>query len=366
MKKVFTLIVAAVMAVSVNAQTIWKASGDAIAANTELINDGGLVIKTVYGSTGGKSTVTINDVSFTGYFQLRVNSDLSDSDPVGAEKEGSTPLIVEVSNHTMLTIYGRRQAVGNQFSENDGKDLLMINQKDVKTILASIEYNVTPLPTNAAYGYFMKTYSLEPGTYTLYRKGSTMQIYGFIYASAVTIGESGYATVAAPYAVDYSANKLEAYSVSYDATNNKLSYNKITRVVEANTAVIVKGAKGDYTLTKATDDATVTMTGLKASDGKVAGATNIYCLANGTEGLGFYPVSSDVTIPANKAYLELPSTASARTFYSLEFGGATTGINNVQANGAKANSAIYSLSGQQVSKAYKGIVIVNGKKMIQK
>lgn len=114
------------------------------------------------------------------------------------------------------------------------------------------------------------------------------------------------------------------------------------------------------------EKATVTETGLKASDGSIKGADNIYCLANKTtNGVGFYRVSSDVTIPANKAYLEINTPNSAK-YYSIGIGGNTTGIQAIQQNGVKADGIMYSLSGQKVGPNYKGIVICNGKKMIKK
>ena len=41
-----------------------------------------------------------------------------------------------------------------------------------------------------------------------------------------------------------------------------------------------------------------------------------------------------------------------------------SGINVVKAN--QQNGAIYNVAGQKVTSSYKGLVIVNGKKMIQK
>ena len=43
----------------------------------------------------------------------------------------------------------------------------------------------------------------------------------------------------------------------------------------------------------------------------------------------------------------------------------STGISTVKAT-AENNSVIYNIAGQKVSKDYKGLVIKNGKKMIQK
>ena len=185
-------------------------------------------------------------------------------------------------------------------------------------------------------------------------------------SSSVTIGDAGFATHASEFAVDYSnrGDGLEAYSVSYSSSSKELTYTKIDGVVEAGKAVILKG-KGDYVLEASSETTTVTETGLKTSDGKKIGAENIYCLANKKNGVGFYQVANTVTIPANKAYLEINAANSAK-YYSIGIGGNTTGIQTIQQNSVKADGIMYSLSGQRVGKDYKGIVICNGKKMIKK
>lgn len=189
-------------------------------------------------------------------------------------------------------------------------------------------------------------------------------------ATSVAIGEAaGFATLAPSFAVDYSnrGDGLEAYSVSYDPSSNELTYTQIDGVVEAGKAVILKG-KGNYILEEASSEtATVKETGLQASDGNktVADNDNIYCLANKSKGVGFYKVATGVKIPANKAYLEINESTSAK-YYSIGIGGNTTGIQAIQQNSVKADGIMYSLSGQRVGKDYKGIVICNGKKMIKK
>lgn len=185
-------------------------------------------------------------------------------------------------------------------------------------------------------------------------------------SSSVTIGDAGFATHASKFAVDYSnrGDGLEAYSVSYNSSSKELTYTKIDGVVEAGKAVILKG-NGNYVLESSSEPATVTETGLKTSDGETKGATNIYCLANKNNIVGFYQVANTVTIPANKAYLEINTTTPAK-YYSIGIGGNTTGIQTIQQNGVKADGIMYSLSGQKVGANYKGIVICNGKKMIKK
>lgn len=186
-------------------------------------------------------------------------------------------------------------------------------------------------------------------------------------STSVAIGDAGFATLAPSFAVDYSnrGDGLEAYSVSYNSSSsNELTYTKIDGVVEAGKAVILKG-KGNYILEASSETATVTETGLKASDGSIKGAENIYCLANKNNVVGFYQVAPTVQIPANKAYLEINAANSAK-YYSIGIGGNTTGIQAIQQNSVKADGIMYSLSGQRVGKDYKGIVICNGKKMIKK
>lgn len=185
-------------------------------------------------------------------------------------------------------------------------------------------------------------------------------------STSVAIGEAGFATLAPSFAVDYSnrGDGLEAYSVSYNSSSKELTYTPINGVVEAGKAVILKG-KGNYILEASSETATVTETGLKASDGNKTGADNIYCLANKNNIVGFYRVANTVTIPANKAYLEINTPTPAK-YYSIGIGGNTTGIQAIQQNGVKADGIMYSLSGQKVGENYKGIVICNGKKMIKK
>ena len=183
--------------------------------------------------------------------------------------------------------------------------------------------------------------------------------------SKVTIGDAGFATHASEFAVDYSnrTDGLVAYAVKY--AGGKLTYNKIDGIVPANTAVLLKGEAKEYILGTAEGEAKKVDTDLKPSNGSIMGTGNIYCLANKNNVVGFYQVAPEVTIPANKAYLEINAANSAK-YYSIGIGGNTTGIQAIQQNSVKADGIMYSLSGQKVGENYKGIVICNGKKMIKK
>lgn len=84
-------------------------------------------------------------------------------------------------------------------------------------------------------------------------------------------------------------------------------------------------------------------------------------------GLGFYWGAANgaaFTAKTGGAYLAVPKSTAAKGFYL--FNNETTGINTINSNAKVNNNAVYNLRGQRVNANYKGIVIVNGKKFINK
>ena len=173
----------------------------------------------------------------------------------------------------------------------------------------------------------------------------------------------GYATYSADYAVNYSESGLTAYTLTVDETNKTVTAKEFTGVVPAGGAVLVKGdASTTYTLTPATTEGDATFatdlkTGATTADGTQYGFTSKF----GTP--AFAQVQSGEAIPAKKGYIVLNGASAAK--YSICFGDEATGIQTIEAASA-ANAAMYNLAGQRVDKAYKGIVIVNGKKYLNK
>lgn len=82
----------------------------------------------------------------------------------------------------------------------------------------------------------------------------------------------------------------------------------------------------------------------------------------------FVHAGANASIDAFRAYISVPftalSTAASRSI-DLDFGG-TTGINEIQNAQSSSAAATYDVAGKRVGKNYKGVVIRNGKKMIQK
>lgn len=137
-------------------------------------------------------------------------------------------------------------------------------------------------------------------------------------------------------------------------------------VIAKGTPVLVGAEAGSYNFAASTREATaVADNDLKAAaaDTKGDGAT-IYALVEQNGEAVFAPLKEGVAVSLGHAYLELPA-ASATRFYSIQFGGETTGINEVNA-AAKADGAYYTLQGVKTSKAAKGIYIHNGKKVVIK
>lgn len=82
----------------------------------------------------------------------------------------------------------------------------------------------------------------------------------------------------------------------------------------------------------------------------------------------FVRASDKASIDAFRAYISVPSTAlstAASRSIDIDFGG-TTGINEIQNAHSSSAAATYDVAGKRVDKNYKGVVIRNGKKMIQK
>lgn len=134
-------------------------------------------------------------------------------------------------------------------------------------------------------------------------------------------------------------------------------------VIAKGTPVLVGAEAGSYTFEASADEAaTVENNDLKAATADTKGdGSTIYALVEQDGKAVFAPLVEGVAVSVGHAYLELPAVSATR-FYSIQFGGETTGINEVNA-AAKADGAYYTLQGVKTSKAAKGVYIHNGKKV---
>lgn len=188
----------------------------------------------------------------------------------------------------------------------------------------------------------------------------------------VSIGSTGYATFSGAtydYAVPAGCEAFVASSFADDV----ITISKIVNgIIPANTGVLLKGAKGTYTLTAQDAAATVgtnlfkanvTASELSPTEG---GYTNFILVPDGEGGVKFAKVSGG-TLGAYKAYLQLPTSSATARELSISFDeGETTGISAALMNNERMNNEVYNLAGQRVAQPTKGLYIVNGKKYIVK
>lgn len=127
----------------------------------------------------------------------------------------------------------------------------------------------------------------------------------------------------------------------------------------------------DYTLKKTELD----FTGDKSTDSKFF---HNYILAS-KDGKSVFAPTDAGTLSAGKAYYRIrrdqdklakaikENPAAAKTiFFSLGGNGETTGINGIEQEKKMNDGIMFNMVGQKVQKSYKGMVILNGKKFINK
>ena len=177
MKKLFSLVMFALLAAGANAQT-WKVGSEAPAEESTLVDDELVEIKTVYATTRGTYSLNADDYKLTGSIQLRAKSTPNNSDPTGGDNGGSTPLIVTAKKDAVVTFYYRRQNDSGDdktlFTNDNGKDVKCYaqNGKSVSSELEILE-NVSE-----GYANVKKICKFEAeGIYTIYATGTTIGLF---------------------------------------------------------------------------------------------------------------------------------------------------------------------------------------------
>ncbi len=189
-----------------------------------------------------------------------------------------------------------------------------------------------------------------------------IEIYG---EELVLTPKKQYTTLTSAYNLDFTnVDGLNAYIVKEDGVfESTVTLTQVNKV-PAGTGLVLKGTPNTkYTL------ATYEGNGDDISDNKMVGSATAettpatgaaYILSDGA----FHPWNGEGNIAAGKAYLNVNSAgAKALSINFSDF----TGISNAEANEASKTDSdkMYNLSGQTVGEGYKGIVIVNGKKVIK-
>lgn len=221
----------------------------------------------------------------------------------------------------------------------------------------------------------------------IYNVTSNYEVAGFIIPSAgkyirsITLSRpasaqiaitdaSGYATYVTNYAMNFANTDIKAYTVS--AINSAEGVITLKEVTEApaNTPLIVKGKTANIPVA---DNAA------EISGNKLLFKTESYTIKDNDDydyyvlahpdgqEVGFYKVQAGTKIDAYKSHFRIKkSTANAKSF-AVKEPGTVNGINEVKSETTNVkNQVAYNLAGQRVAPTAKGIVIINGKKYLNK
>jgi len=201
---------------------------------------------------------------------------------------------------------------------------------------------------------------------------TTYELFLISMAVPVEISEVGYATLY------YSAHALEVPTgvtvTTYTADGTDLTeYAFDGTVIAKAVPVVISGEKETYEFYVTKE------TGTTPENNQLAGTDEetevnttgylYYVLSTNLKGenVGFYyqvEGGKSVKNGAHKAYLPVPESEGAKTFYTF---GRTTGINSLDASTVDAQTAVYyDLQGRRVVNPRKGIYIKGGKKIIVK
>jgi len=189
-----------------------------------------------------------------------------------------------------------------------------------------------------------------------------------------TLGANGYATFAAPYALNLASlpDGLTAYKAeTINGTN--VHFTEVTEAVKANTGLLLAGAEsGTYSIPVVASGADISGTNLLlvnetgAIFDEVSGH-KYYAMVKDSDPLKFgWFDPATLAFPSTKAYLDVVSGSGAHL--NVIFGEEeTTGIETVN-NGqwSMVNGQCFDLQGRRVAQPQKGLYIVNGKKVVIK
>lgn len=162
---------------------------------------------------------------------------------------------------------------------------------------------------------------------------------------------------------------------TYKIVDNVLSVSKTYQendVLPSGTAVVLEAEEGNYLFKETTKEGEGdALNALRGSDvdRETDGGALYYVFAKGSNGVGFYwnkPDGKAFQTKAHKAYLVYTPTVATQAKSNFTFD-IPLGINSTTVNDDVHQCCpIYNIAGQQVSKDYKGIIIVGGKKYLNR
>lgn len=345
MKKIFTLLAAALLAVSANAQETnygfvvdaypWHYS--TTAKSTTLVNGD---VTVTYNSQWGEYNLSYKPIDVSVYKGLKLT--YSDYSKGTVMDDGNVGLQfkIESTDNADLNTY--------QPLPDDVSSTVTVDFKGTTGTLTTFSLQAK-----------CKDPKITINSVKLIKNDDSEENWfygGSVWGNSATGGSNSYEPAAMPCEVTYSgqyggmklANATTKSTTIWKVGDKPLTFTvKFTEAIP-NTLVVEADNQNNgfqwFNIDKGATDFTFTL----SDETCTKDVTELYIKANLEEADGVYPY-----------------TVKYASISSQE---ATTGINSIKSTtkAVGANAPIYNLAGQRVSKAYKGVVIQNGKKFLNK
>ena len=193
---------------------------------------------------------------------------------------------------------------------------------------------------------------------------------------AINISSAGYATFSSTEKLDFTdVDGLTAYKATATGESS-VTLKDVTGIVPAETGLLLKGDAKTYYIPMSTETATADVDGnllqsTATAEYEVTGSETgtAYVFGKLVDEVGFFKAAAGKKIGVGKSWLLVPGTGAKDVeFLSFVFGDEEQGeTDDIKAVSTKVEKGVrYNLAGQKVGADYKGIVIVNGKKVIIK
>ena len=236
---------------------------------------------------------------------------------------------------------------------------------------------------NGGSGYIVNTTGdnvtvAEDGLYSLTAHLSDFVWQDPILLINVSAGTYGMATFSSTHALDFTGiTDVSVYTITAaNKATGELTKSPVTGQVAASTGLYIEGeANASAYVPVTTYDTAADGNMLVGVNSEISSLsqttgdnTNYILTVNSANGNvappKFFKVNTaGNTVPAGKAYLQIPTASAAREFFW--FGEDATAIDAVEQN-ATVDGTAYNLAGQRVAQPTRGLYIVNGKKVIVK
>lgn len=264
------------------------------------------------------------------------------------------------NEYTVTLVNSEGEEIGEAVTKTDG-----LGKGSNSSAAKNSSVILTPVP--GATGYRIKMLpkgAIDATSYVLTYTTAT---------ETVTVTSAGFATYCSENALDFSGKTIQAFVGTLEGTS--LTFSPINQV-PANTGVLLYagGATQDIT-----EEIPIITSAPAVEDNCLEGvneATTItasdYILSPGSgagDGVGFYRAGSHTSLAAHRAYIPALTAGRVKGF-AMRLNNAD-GIEDLDVDlnlnlDLDHNAEIYNLAGQRVSKAQKGLYIINGKKVMVK